>query len=194
MYNCIYIYLYIADIALGKERKAGEQHIQGLFHIWKAPIVSYNKCPELFLCRKVPAELICLPPSAWGSDSNPSVMSHLPDLFPLPTLPTLVTSFHLISSPTFAADSGRQPFCLGRLAGWVWWLLAVVCTRCINKVGKKTSDIFSFSLLCGTRNCNMWKGNTVTGINIPFFSSSFFTFFPFPRWSLHSLVLFMLHK
>lgn len=99
-------------------------------------------------------------------------ISHVPSPRPLRLAnPAYSGHFHLISSPTFAADSGTQPFCLGRLAGWVWWLLAVVCTRCINKVGKKTSDIFSFSLLCGTRNCNMWKGNTVTGINIPFFFS-----------------------
>lgn len=144
----------------------------------------------------MPAELICLPPSARGSDSNPSDVSHFPVLFP--HHPCLLSAhLHLISSATFAADSATQPFFLGTLAGWVWWPLAVICTRCINKVSKKTSNIFLISLPCGTGKCNIWKGNTVIGMN----SALFFIFFSlvsspfsFPQWSLHSLVSFKLHK
>lgn len=123
----------------------------------------------------MPAELICLPPSARGSDSNPSDMSHFPVLFP--HHPCLLSGhLHLVPSATFAADSETQPFFLGTLAGWVWWLLAVVHTRCINRV--KRHHIFSYSL------CSVAPGSATYEKEIQslewivlFFGSSFFTFF-----------------
>lgn len=83
----------------------------------------------------------CLPTTTLASCLVTSIL--------LPVLPLLLT----------ARDS---PFLLvkyRRLAEGVWWLLAVLCMRRINKVGKKTSNIFSFSLLCGTRRSNLLKRN-----------------------------------
>lgn len=113
----------------------------------------------------VPAEPICFPPSAQPIRH----VSHFPVLFP--HHPCFLSGLlHLISSATFAAGRETQLLFLGALAGRVWWLLAVMCTRCINKAGKKTSNIFSLSLLCATRKCSMWRGNAVIGLNMPFFS------------------------
>ena len=87
---------------------------------------------------------------------------HVPSPGPLPpNIPaySLVTSilFPVLLLLLTVRDSPFLPVKYRNLAGWVWWSPAVVCTRCINKVGKKTSNIFSFSLLCGTRRGNLLK-------------------------------------
>lgn len=149
----------------------------------------------IFLHRKVPAELICLPPFAQGSDNNPSGMSRLPVL----SLPPPIPAYCLVTSILYPAflllltgrDSPFFPVKYRRLAGWVWWLLAVVCTRCINKVGKKTYFLILSALW--HQEGQPFEKKIQTLKQIPLFSlvSSFFAF---PQWSPHSLFSFKLHK
>lgn len=141
----IYIYKWYST----GERKSRRTAYSGLIEYLKNTnhLLNQVSCIILvFLRRKVPAQwFVCLLCSGC-SGGNPSGTSHL--LVPsLSTIPAYCLDasiwFSVLLLLLTARDSPFFPVKQRRLAGQVWWLRAVVCSRCINKVGKRTSNIFS---------------------------------------------------